>query len=250
MENTMTFSSISIKQTIAALAAITLACIGPAAFAQAPVADKDYKLISPPVPPKGNKIEVIEFFSYACPHCAEFEHPLRAWLKKKPADVEFRAVPLIFRESWAPLARLFYSLEAMGLTEKLHGKVFSAIHAENKTLEDADGITKWVESQGVDGKKFADVYNSFGMGSKLDLSKKTGREHGVPFTPAITINGKYLTGVSMTKGPDGNPSTQRLFQVVEALIAMERSKAAAPQKKTEAKPKEVKKKLATATEPK
>lgn len=229
----MTIHPLAIRSAVAAIAAMLWACLGATAWAQAPILDKEYKLISPAVPVKGAKIEVIEFFSYACPHCAEFEHPLRTWLKTKPADVEFKAVPLIFRESWAPLARLHYTLEAMGLSEKLHGKVFSAIHAESKHLDDAEGITKWVESQGVDGKKFSEVFNSFGMGAKLESSKKIGRDYGVPFTPAITINGKYLTGVSMTKGPDGNVSTQRFFQVVDQLIAMERPKSAAAVKKPE-----------------
>lgn len=246
----MHFHAPSIRNLVTVAAAFLTVCLSAASLAQAPIPDKEYKLISPTVPMKGGKIEVIEFFSYACPHCAEFEHPLRTWLKTKPADVEFKTVPLIFRDSWAPLARLHYTLEAMGLSEKLHGKVFSAIHAENKHLDDAEAITKWVESQGVDAKKFADVFNSFGMASKLENSKKIGREYGVPFTPALGINGKYLTGVSMTKGPDGAPSTQRFFQVVDALIAMERPKSAASEPKADTKTVAAKKKHVKVVEPK
>src|SRR5215210_8275536 len=71
------------------------------------VAGKDFQPINPPQPTEtGNKIEVIEFFSYACPHCHTLESPLNAWLKRKPADVEFRRVPVIFNDSWTPFAQI------------------------------------------------------------------------------------------------------------------------------------------------
>src|SRR5688500_11003782 len=103
-------------------AALTLSF---AAGAYAQVPGKDFTPVTPPQPTEsGNKIEVIEFFSYACPHCSTLEGPLTAWLKKKPADVEFKRVPVVFHETWAPLARLYYTLEALGAVDKLHGEVF------------------------------------------------------------------------------------------------------------------------------
>src|SRR5215213_2292043 len=95
-------------------AAVIFVAIAGSASAQ--VAGKDFRAITPPQPTEtGNKVEVIEFFSYACPHCQTLESPLAGWLKRKPADVEFRRVPVVFRDDWAPLARLYYTLEAMGL---------------------------------------------------------------------------------------------------------------------------------------
>ncbi len=222
------------------------------ASAQAPVADKEYKLISPAQAPQGKGVEVIEFFSYACPHCAEFESPLRGWLKNKSQEVSFKAVPLIFRESWAPLARLHYTLEAMGLSEKLHPKVFHAIHGEGKDLGDAEKITKWVATQGVDAEKFTQTFNSFGMDAKVERSKKMGRDYGVMFTPALAINGKYVTAPSMVVGPNNQPSYQRFFQVVDALIAKERPKTSQAQVKQAAevsKPKSVEKTSKPALKP-
>ena len=218
------------KLRLAFVATLILAMTGAfsAAFAQAPIQDKEYKLITPAHAPQGKKIEVVEFFSYACPHCAEFEAPLRAWLKNKPDDVEFKTVPLVFRENWKPLAKLYHTLDVMGFAEKLHSKVFQAIHGTEKLdLTDPDKILEWVGKQGIDKEKFKQTYNSFGMDAKVEASTKMGRDHGVMFTPAITINGKYLTGPSMAMGPDNHPSLQRLFQVVDALIAQERPKTAA-----------------------
>jgi len=119
----------------------------------------------------------------------------------------------------------------MGVLEKLHGQVFRAIHVENKDLNDADKSMKWAATQGVDGAKFTQTYNSFGVEAKVERAKKMGRDYGVMFTPAVAINGKYLTGPSMAMGPDNHPSYERFFQVVDQLIDQERPKAAAAPKK-------------------
>src|SRR5688500_19174383 len=96
------------------VAAVVSLSLAGAVGAQAP--GKDFVPVNPPQPTQtAGKVEVIEFFSYACPHCSSLQPSLAAWLKRKPADVEFRRVPAVFQESWVPLAQLYYTLEAMGL---------------------------------------------------------------------------------------------------------------------------------------
>jgi protein dithiol oxidoreductase (disulfide-forming) len=194
-----------------------------AASAQ-PVPDKDYRLIQTPQPPSDpKKIEVIEFFSYACPHCAEFEPALSSWLKRKPKDVEFKEVPMVFRDNWKPTAKLYYALEAMGLVEKYQDKVYDAIHKQNKDLNTDQGVKQWAKDAGIDSAKFDQVYDSFGIESKLQRSMGMGRAYGVQFTPSMAINGKYYTGPSMVSSPgSGAPDYDRFFKVVNELIDMER----------------------------
>ena len=203
-------------------AAITLSFIASGAFAQAPVAGKDYVAVTPPQPTDtGSKVEVIEFFSYACPHCSSLEGPLNAWLKKKPADVEFKRVPVVFHESWAPLARLYYTLETLNMTDKLHGEVFKAIHEQKARLQDAKSIEDWAASKGVDRKKFTDAYNSFSVQSRTKLSNDMSRRYAVEFTPAVVVNGRFLTGPSMTS-TGNNVDFNRFFSVLDQLIATSR----------------------------
>ena len=97
---------------------------------QQPVVGRDYTLLSPAQPTdSGKKVEVIEFFWYGCPHCYHLEPSLKAWLKRKPADVEFRPVPGTFgAPTWEPLTRTYYALDAMGLAAKYHDAIFTAIH--------------------------------------------------------------------------------------------------------------------------
>ena len=211
------------------LSVALLAVMGSAAWAQMPIPDKEFKLIDPPQKPANpKKIEVIEFFSYACPHCADFEAPLQAWLKRKPKDVEYKPVPVVFRESWKPLAKLYYTLEAMGALEKYHSQVFDALHKQHQQLFDDQAIAKWAGQQGLDADKFAQVYNSFGIDAKVQRAVGMGRAYGVQFTPALAVNGKYLTGPSMVTAPGGGIDLQRFFGVVDQLIIMERKGATAP----------------------
>jgi thiol:disulfide interchange protein DsbA len=206
-----------------------LAALAGAARAQMPIPDKEYKLINPPQKPANpKKIEVIEFFSYACPHCADFEAPLQDWLKRKPKDVEYKAVPVVFRDSWKPLAKLYYTLETMGLVDKYHVKVFDALHKEGQQLFDDQAVIKWAGQQGIDADKFAQVYGSFGIDAKVQRAMAMGRAYGVQFTPSLAVNGKYYTGPSMVTGPGGGVDMSRFFGVVEQLIGMERKRAAAP----------------------
>jgi len=209
----------------ALLAALALAS---GVHAQAPVVDKEYRLITPPQRTEsGKKVEVTEFFSYACPHCADFEPPLQEWLKRKPKDVEYRAVPMVFRDAWRPLAKLYFTLEQMGLVEKYHMKVFDAIHKQGQQLFADQAVIDWVVKQGVDKAKFEQIYNSFGMDAKVQRAAAMGRAYGVQFTPAIAVNGKYWTGPSMVTGAGGGVDLLRFFEVVDQLIAMERGKPAA-----------------------
>jgi protein dithiol oxidoreductase (disulfide-forming) len=197
----------------------------PAAVAQQPVEGKDFKTINPPQrPDSGKKIEVIEFFSYACPHCAEFEPTLQSWVKRKPKDVEYKMVPMVFREQWKAPAKLYYTLEAMGLVDKYHQKVYDAIHKQNKELFTDQAVKDWAKSIGIDATKFNEVYDSFGIDAKLQRSASMAKSYGIQFTPAMAINGKYWTGPSMVTSPDGGLDSARFFRVLDQLVDSERAK--------------------------
>jgi len=173
----------------------------------------DYLTLDKPVPveaPPG-KVEVIEFFWYSCPHCNAFEPALESWVKRLPADVSFKRVPIAFRDSFAPQQRLYYALEAMGLVDKLHAKVFAAIHAEKKNLSGADAIVEWVSQQGVDKAQFVQQFNSFTVATKITKATQLQNAYKVEGVPALGVAGRFYTDGSMA----GN--MQRALQVVEAL---------------------------------
>jgi thiol:disulfide interchange protein DsbA len=191
------------------------------------VAGRDYELIKPPQPTEsGNKVEVIEFFSYACPHCHALQPSLRSWLKRKPADVDFRRSPVVFQESWIPFARIYYTVDAMGLTDKLHHEVFTAIHEQKIRLQDPEVLFGWVASKGVDRKKFEDTYNSFAVQSRTQRASEVTRRYDIPYTPVIVVDGRYLTAPSMTSKGAGSVDYDGYFKALNQVIALARKNRA------------------------
>ncbi|HYC44554.1 MAG TPA: thiol:disulfide interchange protein DsbA/DsbL [Burkholderiales bacterium] len=199
-----------------AAAFLCLALATAFAYAQAP--GKDFKPINPPQPTPPGKVEVIEFFSYACPHCHSLAGPLSEWLKRKPADVEFKRVPAVFNDTWLQYARIYYTLEALGLVDKLHHDVFAAIHKQKMRLNDPKVFEDWAASKGVDRKKVADTYNSFAVKSLTQRAVELTKRYGIDFTPSMVVDGRYITGPSMTS--TGNEVDYgRFFKVVEQMVA-------------------------------
>ena len=139
------------------------------AQARAPKAGTEYLVLDKRVPvdaPAG-KIEVIEFFSYNCPHCNDFEPALEAWAKSKPADVVLRRVPVPFvGNDVEAKQRLYYALEAMGKVDEYQPKVFNAIHAQRQNVNGDANIVAWAEKSGLDAAKFKELFTSFGVASK------------------------------------------------------------------------------------
>ena len=179
---------------------------------------KDYAAVSLPQPvATGKKIEVLEFFWYRCPHCNQLEPGLDAWLKKLPKDAQIRRVPAAFRADWVPAAKTYYSLEQMGLLNRLHQKVFDAYHVENLNLNDPAVLGDWITKQGVDRKKFEAIYNSFSTQSKVMQGTRLASAYGITGVPTFVIDGKFTTSESMTG------SEPRLFEVLDQLIAKARA---------------------------
>jgi thiol:disulfide interchange protein DsbA len=182
---------------------------------------RQYKLISPPQPTEAKgKIEVTEFFWYGCSHCFDFEPLVSKWKKTLPADVVFRRVPAVFRDSWAPGAKTFYALEATGQLDKLHQEVFDAIHIDRMNPADEKAIADLIAKKGGDKQKFLEAYNSFAVQSKVSRAAQTTQAHGITGVPAIVVNGKYTPA----QGAAG--SFADVLVIVDQLIAKARAEQA------------------------
>jgi len=192
---------------------------GVSAQAKPPQAGTDYLVVEKPagVEAPAGKIEVVEFFWYSCSHCNAFEPALEGWIKRAPKDVVVRRVPVAFQDSFVPQQRLFYTLEAMGLLDKLHAKVFAAIHGEKQNLTKADAIVDWVVKQGVDKAKFQEQFNSFSVATKATRGTQLQNAYRVEGVPSLGVAGRFYTDSTLTKNMD------RALQVVEFLAAQVRS---------------------------
>jgi thiol:disulfide interchange protein DsbA len=181
-------------------------------------AGKEYVVLSQPLPvDSADKIEVKEFFWYGCPHCNDLEPLIEKWLKTLPADAEFRRQPTIFRDSWAPGARTYYALEAMGQLQRMHPEVFRAMHVDRINLTDENVLFDWMAKKGVDRKQFVDAYNSFNVQTKTKRAEQLTRQSKLAGVPAIVVDGRYATSASFTG------SHEAMLAAVDELIQKARA---------------------------
>lgn len=182
----------------------------------------------------GKKVEVTEFFWYSCPHCYAFDPELAAWVKKQGEVINFRRVPVAFRDSMVPQQKMFYTLEAMGKGEELHSKIFNAIHAQRLPLNTDAEILDFVVKQGVDKQKFLDTYNSFAVQAKVRRATQLQQAYQVDGVPLLAIEGRYETSPSIVGNSIGPVSEQVLaagtLQVMDWLVAKAQKEMKAPAK--------------------
>jgi thiol:disulfide interchange protein DsbA len=202
---------------------LTFVAMGAAASPAQPVEGKDYvTLAQPQSTDSGKKVEVLEFFWYACPHCYALESDLEDWVKKKGDAISFKRVPVVFRDSFVPQQKLYYTLEAMNRLDDMHGKVFHAIHVGRNPLDTDKRVIDFVTSQGMDRQKFLDTYNSFSVMSKVQQAKKLQSAYQVDGVPLIAVGGRYKTSPAMVSKSIGNQSPAALhaatLQVMDNLI--------------------------------
>lgn len=184
-----------------------IAAMGAAAMfapaTQAQSAGQQYATLNPAQPSDTpDKIEVLEFFAYSCPHCAAIQPLVEKWAKTLPANVVLRQVPVAFNASMADLQKLYYSLEALDRLD-LNDAVFKAIHTDHQRIFEAKAITDWVVAKGVDRAKFTAVFNSFGISSKIQRANELTKTYNIEGTPSIAVGGQYVVSPSMTGSYQG-----------------------------------------------
>jgi thiol:disulfide interchange protein DsbA len=220
METVTMLSLHTLAARLPHLAAAFLVALALPAVAQtaAPQEGREYVRFKNAMPVEtGKKIEVLEFFSYGCPHCGEFEPILQNWLKTVPADVAFRRVPVIFQDRWVPLAKEYYTLEALGEDARLSPEMFTAIHGKGTAMWNEKTFFEWAASHGLDRKKVEDMYNSFAIAGKMNRARQMAQSYGVQSVPLIIIDGKFVVSTEKIG------SHAAMLPVMDALIVKARA---------------------------
>jgi thiol:disulfide interchange protein DsbA len=181
-------------RTLFALFLSIAAPLSVTAVQAAPTQGTDYNLINPPqAQTTVGKVEVIEFFSYGCPHCYHMSPLLTEWKKTQlPANAVLIKVPVSFgRREWGQLVRAYYTLEATGDLERLDAKLFEAIHAQGQPLFDLDALASWAAQNGVDANKFRSHFTSPEVTEKAMHAEQLSRDYKINGVPTLTVAGKY-----------------------------------------------------------
>jgi len=205
------------------LMAISLGLLGAAAQAQTPAANAEpfhegfaYNRLPVPQPVSpSDKIVVMEFFWYDCPHCADFDPLLESWAKKLPPDVVLERVPVAFSPQFVPQQHLYYALKALGkLNDAMQAKIFQAIHQQHIPLGTPEQMANWLAQQGIPKKTFLDAYNSFGVNAQVKQATQMVTDYQIQGVPTMAVQGMYTTSAAL---PEAN-NNQKVLQVVDYLI--------------------------------
>ena len=185
------------------------------------VAGKDYFVIDTPLAATPGKVDVVEFFSYGCPHCRDFNPLVKQWEGKAGGDIAFRKVPVSFgRPAWARLAGIYYAMEATGDLAKLDDAAFTAVHGERNTFPTEASVADWAASKGADRQKLLDALTGFSMPNLIRRGDADATQAKIRGVPAIVVGGKYLIN---------NESTQTyndIIRVLNELVAKVRQESA------------------------
>ena len=181
------------------------------------------------------KVEVTEFFAYYCPHCARFEAPLQAWVKKNAANIVFRRVHVSGGGGVAVQQHIFYTLDALGAVEQYHQKVFDAMHVERNRLASDEAAFDWAQKAGIDRARFIEAWNSFGVQAKLRRANAMMGAYRIDQWPMVAVDGRFMTSPSQAgEGDKSLQSEEQLQQgalkVMDFLVAKARADKAADKK--------------------
>jgi len=190
--------------------------------ARADVSPRDFEVLDPPRPVStGARIEVIEFFYYGCPVCYEAQPYIARWKLKAGPGVAHLRVPAAFTESSESFARTFFTLEAMGLLERLHWPLYENHHFDGKELNVEKNVTAWIAENGVDAARFGEVWHSARVSAQVESAKKSLDTYGVKGVPTFVVDGRYLTSARIAG------SVAHMMETVDYLV----TRAAAERKK-------------------
>lgn len=183
------------------------------------VEGKHYTKLAKPVNTQtGDKIEVLEFFWYGCPHCFHFEPTIKRWSSDLPGNVQFIRVPAPLNPKWMPHSKTYYALESMGLLEKHHDAIFNAIHVQKKRLFTREALADFLASRGVDKQTFLSNFDSFAVDMRARNAVQLGQQYQLNGVPTLTVNGKYVINAGQAGSYDA------MIDIANFLITKEQKK--------------------------
>jgi len=179
------------------------------------VEGEHYKLIDNPRRIHGDKVQVMEFFSYACPHCYAFDPKLNDWITANKDKIEFIRTPAVGSNLWRMYAKTYYAMDALGILKADHQKLFDAIHGLGQNLDSLDSLATWFADNGTSAQAFRSMFDSQLVNERVEAADQLEKRFKIASVPSIVINGKYLVQ------PSSEVGMSRMLDVMDYLVKKE-----------------------------
>ncbi len=182
-------------------------------------AGEDYREVASPKPRRpGDPIEVVEFFSYSCVHCKNFEPVVTSWAEKQADDVRFRRQPAMWSPVQTLLGRTYVTFETAGVLEDNHMRVFRAIHDARRQFLTPEMVADYVDGRGMTRDEFLREFNSPAVRDGVRDAERDQRTFEIRATPSLVVAGRYVVNMNGGQG--------RALEVVDHLIEKIRAEEA------------------------
>ncbi len=161
---------------------------------------KHYTVLETPMTlQKPGQKEVVEFFSYTCPHCYNLEPHILKWAAEtKPEDVGFYQIPATGGKLWTFTAKVKYVAKKLNLGHEFDSKYFAALHKDknHRLMGSKDDVIEFmVKESGADKAAAEKAWDSLQVKSGLKQSAKLWQQAKLSGVPAVIVNGKYVVAL-------------------------------------------------------
>jgi protein dithiol oxidoreductase (disulfide-forming) len=184
------------------------------------VAGTHYRVLEDARPRRaGEPIRVLEFFSYGCIHCRNFDPMLEDWKKTLPEGVVFERVPVTFSPAWTVLAQTYYALDELGALERNHQRIFRAIHDTGRQFLTVEAMADFIHGNGATRQEFLSAVNSPTVRRRIRDAELAQRDFLIGGVPTLVVAGRYVIGMEVGR--------RGVLEVANHLIALEQDAGAA-----------------------
>lgn len=171
------------------------------------------RLQNPVTGEPGDPIEIIEFFSYGCIHCFNFDPIIEDWQEDLPESVRFRRQPVAFSPAWALLGQTYFALDDLGILPANHTRIFKAIHEQNRQFLSVDEMAEFIDGHGATRDEFLKSFSGSTVRRFGAQMERMQVKYEVEAVPTIVVAGKYVIKSDVPR--------KIALDVVDHLIAME-----------------------------
>lgn len=165
-----------------------------------------------PLKSASDKIEVVEFFLYSCPHCYELEPKLKAWIEKNKDKITFKRTPAVLSPSWVALAKAYYVAEKLNVLDKTHEALFKSIHQDKVVYLNEYKLTEFFVKHGVNAADFIREFNAADIVEKVGAARALSVEYEFRGVPVVVMNKEFKTAPFYTKDQD------QMIRVLDSLL--------------------------------
>ncbi|CNJ05280.1 thiol:disulfide interchange protein DsbA [Yersinia mollaretii] len=139
--------------------------------------------------------QVLEFFSFYCPHCYQFEEIYHVPQAVKKALPEGTKMTRYHVEFLGPLGKQLTQAwavaMALGVEDKITPLMFEGVQ-KTQTVQTPDDIRNVFIKAGVSGEDYDAALNSFVVKSLVAQQQKAAQDLELRGVPAMFVNGKYM----------------------------------------------------------